>query len=55
MGTAALRIVRAPFESPDPPSPAIALPMINMLEDWATPHSKEPSSNRPRKVRKVYC
>jgi hypothetical protein len=47
-------IVRAPFVKPDPPSPATALPTINIVEDLETPHSKDPNSNTPKKTRKVY-
>jgi len=53
-GAEALMMVNAPFTSPAPPSPATALPTINMLEDTATPQSKVPNSKRARKERKVY-
>jgi hypothetical protein len=33
MGTAAARIVSAPFVRPDAPKPATALPTINILDD----------------------
>lgn len=54
-GAQAAIMVRAPFERPDPPIPAIALPTINIFEDLATPHRRDPSSNSPKKKRKVYC
>lgn len=44
-----------PFMIPDPPIPATALAMINMVDDTDTPHSNEPSSNIARKERKVNC
>lgn len=52
-GTEAVMIVRAPFVKPDLPSPATALPTINILEDLETPHSKDPNSNTPKKLRNV--
>jgi hypothetical protein len=55
IGTLAPIIVRAPFTRPELPSPATARPIINILEDWATPHNTEPNSKRARKARKVYC
>lgn len=53
-GAQAAMMVRAPFERPDPPIPAMALPTINIFEDLATPHKRDPSSKSPRKKRKVY-
>ena len=47
-------MVRAPFERPEPPMPAMALPTINISEEFATPHRRDPSSKSPRKKRKVY-
>ena len=47
-------MVRAPFERPEPPMPAMALPTINISEEVATPHRRDPSSKSPRKNRKVY-
>jgi len=54
-GRHAARMVRAPLMSPEPPMPATARPTINILEELATPQSKEPSSKMARKVRKVNC
>ena len=39
---------------PEVPKPAIALPTINIFEDVATPHIREPSSKMPKKARKVH-
>jgi hypothetical protein len=54
MGEVKATIVRAPFINPELPIPATALPIINMLEDFAMPHNNDPSSNRARKERNVY-
>jgi hypothetical protein len=35
------------------PAPATALPRINMVEEVATPHSRDPISNKAKKLRKV--
>jgi len=53
-GRIAAMIVKAPFEMPEDPAPAIALPTMSSADDWATPQSKEPSSNMRKKVRKVH-
>jgi len=53
MGADLARIVRAPFVRPDPPSPATARPMINMVDDCAAPQIAEPISNKARKKRNV--
>jgi hypothetical protein len=53
IGAIAAMMVSAPFVRPDEPSPAIALPTINMVEDRATPQIMEPNSKRPRKAMKV--
>lgn len=53
IGTALATMVRPPFIMPDMPSPATTLPMINMFDEVATPHSRDPSSNRPKKAKKV--
>lgn len=42
-------IVKAPFVIPDPPIPETARPIINILDDVATPHKREPSSNIAKK------
>lgn len=52
-GTEAVMIARALFVKSDPPSPATALPTISILEDLETPHSKDPNSNTPKKLRNV--
>ena len=52
-GTAPAIMVRAPFIKPDMPAPATTLPMINMFDEVATPHSSDPISNTPKKARKV--
>jgi hypothetical protein len=36
LGTEAAMIVNTPFITPAPPRPWIALPMINMFEEYAT-------------------
>jgi hypothetical protein len=46
-------IVNPPFMSPEPPTPAMARPIISIMELVATPHSSEPSSNIERKIRNV--
>ena len=46
-------IVSAPIDNPEHPSPATARPRMNIFEETATPHSKEPSSKRPKKARNV--
>lgn len=48
-------IVSAPFVRPEEPSPAIDLPIINMVEDRATPQIIDPNSKTPRKAMKVVC
>ena len=47
-------IVSAPFDTPELPIPAIALPTINILEEVETPHTNEPSSKRTMKATYVY-
>jgi len=42
-----------PINKPAPPTPAIALPMMSTVEDWATPQSRDPSSNVLRQPRKT--
>ena len=54
-GTAPAMMVRAPFIKPDMPKPATALPMINMVEEVDTPHIREPSSNKAKNDKNVYC
>ena len=48
-------MVRAPFDMPDDPTPAMALPMINMAEFWAAPQRRDPTSKMKKKARKVHC
>ena len=36
--------VRLPFARPEEPSPAIARPTMNIVEELATPHINEPNS-----------
>lgn len=43
-GTMDDMIVIDPFIRPDEPMPAIALPTMNMGDDWAAPHSADPTS-----------
>jgi hypothetical protein len=52
-GAEAAIIVNAPLDRPETPRPEIALPTINMGEDFAVPHIKEPNSNRPKNARNV--
>jgi hypothetical protein len=47
-------IVKAPFIIPDPPIPATALPTINMFDEVATPHKREPSSNIAKNIIKTH-
>lgn len=54
IGTAAAMIVKAPFCRPAVPIPAIALPTISILEEVATPQSRDPTSKRQKKVTKVH-
>jgi hypothetical protein len=44
-------IVREPLAMPEDPTPAMALPTINMLEDCAAPQRREPTSKMKKKVR----
>ena len=53
-GIDADNIVSAPFDTPELPMPAIALPTINILEEVETPHTNEPSSKRAIKAMYVY-
>jgi hypothetical protein len=54
IGREFVNIVIAPFNKPDEPMPATARPTINIFEETATPHNKEPNSNKNRNVRNVY-
>jgi len=51
-GNTAATIVKAPFPIPDVPTPAMALPTMNMDDDWAAPHSRDPRRNMKKKTRK---
>jgi len=53
-GMEADNIVSAPFPTPALPMPAIALPIINMLEEVETPQINDPNSKRARKAMYVY-
>lgn len=52
-GTAAEMMVRAPFMSPAPPNLATTLLAMSILDDFATPHNREPTSNMAKKPRNV--
>ncbi len=54
-GTHEFKIVKAPFISPEPPSPAIARPMINIDDEVAEPQIADPISKRSRKVIYDHC
>lgn len=45
-------IVKLPFISPEEPRPAMALPMMNMADDWAAPQTADPTSNTKKKIKK---
>jgi hypothetical protein len=53
-GTKLVMMVRQPFRFPAAPSPETALPAINMVEDVATPQSREPNSNKAKNARNVH-
>jgi hypothetical protein len=53
-GALACTMLYPPFSIPEPPIPAIALPMINIFEDVAAPQMTDPSSKMPKKLRKVH-
>jgi hypothetical protein len=54
MGTHPAIIVNAPFKIPEVPIPATARPIINILEEVATPQIKEPNSKMAKKDMKVH-
>ncbi|THV46807.1 hypothetical protein BGAL_0358g00060 [Botrytis galanthina] len=54
IGTACVKIVIAPFIKPAEPMPATARPTINMSDETAVPHNKEPNSKRKKKERNTY-
>jgi hypothetical protein len=47
-------ITIAPFIMPEVPIPATALPTINIFEEVATAHIKEPTSKMKKKNRNVH-
>jgi hypothetical protein len=47
-------MVNAPFTSPAPPIPATAREIINILDDFDTAQSSEPTSKRAKKERKIH-
>ena len=53
IGDTVAMTVKPPLRRPDPPIPAIALPIMNITELVATPHIRDPSSKMDRKTRKV--
>ena len=53
-GTDVATMVTAPLARPEAPIPATALAMINIFEESAAPHRRDPSSKSARNVRKVY-
>jgi len=44
----------APFRIPEVPIPATTRPTINIFEEVATAHIKEPSSKKAKKLRNVH-
>jgi hypothetical protein len=54
IGTHPETIVKAPFKMPEPPIPAIARPIINIFDDVAIAHIKEPSSKTKKKPMNVH-
>lgn len=50
-GRTAEMMVKEPFEMPVDPIPAMALPTMNIVDDWATPHSRDPSMKRKKKTK----
>jgi len=47
-------MVKAPFKIPEVPIPATARPIINILEEVATPQIREPNSKTAKKAIKVH-
>jgi len=52
-GDTTAMIVKPPFIRPEPPIPAIARPIMSIIELVATPQSSEPSSNIDKNIRNV--
>lgn len=46
-------MVHPPFIKPEEPAPATARPAINMGDEFASAHMREPISNMKRKIRKT--
>jgi hypothetical protein len=46
-------MINAPFSKPDPPIPATALPIINMIDDLAAPQMADPTMKSTTQVRKT--
>jgi hypothetical protein len=53
-GTECARISKAPENKPAAPIPATALPIIKVMEFWATPQIRLPSSKIPMALRKTH-
>lgn len=53
-GNIAEMIVKAPFPMPEAPTPATALPTMNMVDDWAAPHNADPTTKMKKKDKKVH-
>jgi hypothetical protein len=53
-GLVCTRIIIAPENIPDEPSPEIARPMIRAVEFGAAPHSVDPASKMPMASKKTY-
>lgn len=48
-------IVRPPLIMPALPIPAMTLPTINIKDEGAAPHTRDPISNKTRKTKKDHC
>lgn len=47
-------MIKAPFMIPEVPIPATARPTINIFEEVATAHIKDPTSKMKKKAMKVH-
>ncbi len=54
-GRHAPKMVNPPFSKPEAPKPETARAIINILEDIATAHRRDPSSKVKRNIRKAHC
>jgi hypothetical protein len=54
IGTHPAIMVKAPFKIPEVPIPATARPIINILEEVATPQIREPNSKTAKNAMKVH-